>query len=110
MEDVTDRKIQRMAQFLTTEHFTLQGLRSGTISESNGRLGHYLSAVGSGVVALAFVADVSKLGPVFLAFSVVIFPILIFLGVMTEVRLLLLPTKFQLSTTKPKRSPNPARP
>lgn len=88
MEDLTDRKIQRMTQFLTTEHFTLQGLRSGTISESNGRLGHYLSAVGSGIVALAFVADVSELGPVFLAFSVVIFPVLIFLGVMTLIRLL----------------------
>lgn len=49
----------RLTQFLTTEHFTLQGLRSGTISEANGRLGHYLSAVGSGVVALAFAADVS---------------------------------------------------
>jgi len=81
-------KIQRMTQFLTTEHFTLQGLRSGTIAESNGRLGHYLSAVGSGLVALAFVADVSELGPIFLAFSIGIFPILIFLGVMTLVRLL----------------------
>jgi len=88
MEDLSEQKLQRMTQFLTTEHFTLQGLRSGTISESNGRLGHYLSAVGSGIVALAFVADVSELGPVFLAFSVVIFPVLIFLGVMTLVRLL----------------------
>ena len=88
MEGVTEQKLQYMTQFLTTEHFTLQGLRSGTISESNGRLGHYLSAVGSGIVALAFVADVSELGPVFLAFSVVIFPVLIFLGVMTLIRLL----------------------
>jgi len=88
MEDLTEEKLQHMTQFLTTEHFTLQGLRSGTISESNGRLGHYLSAVGSGIVALAFVADVSELGPVFLAFSVVIFPVLIFLGVMTLIRLL----------------------
>jgi len=88
MEDLTDEQIQRMGQFLTTEHFTLQGLRSGTIAESNGRLGHYLSAVGSSIVALAFAADVSELGRVFIAFSVVIFPILIFLGFMTLVRLL----------------------
>jgi hypothetical protein len=88
MEDLTDQKIQRMSRFLTTEHFTLQGLRNGTIAEANGRLGHYLSAVGSGIVALAFVADVSELGPVFLAFSGVIFPTLIFLGIMTLVRLL----------------------
>jgi len=88
MDDLTDEQIERMGQFLTTEHFTLQGLRSGTIAESNGRLGHYLSAVGSSIVALAFVADVSEVGPVFLAFSVAIFPILIFLGVMTLIRLL----------------------
>jgi hypothetical protein len=88
MQDLPDRTLQRMSQFLTTEHFTLQGARNGTISEANGRLGHYLSMVGSGIVALAFVADVSELGPVFLAFSVVIFPILIFLGIMTLVRLL----------------------
>jgi hypothetical protein len=88
MEDITDREIERMARFLTTEHFTLQGLRNGTISEANGRLGHYLSAVGSSVVALAFVANVSELGTAFFAFSVVIFPTLIFLGLMTLVRLL----------------------
>jgi len=88
MDDLTDRQIQRMTQTLTTEHFTLQGLRGGTIAESNGRLGHYLSAVGSGLVALAFVADVSELGPIFLAFSIGIFPVLIFLGIMTLVRLL----------------------
>ena len=87
MED-KDREVQLLAQFLTTEHFTLQGLRSGTISEANGRLGHYLSAVGSGIVALAFVADVSELGPVFLAFSAVILPVLIFLGIVTLIRLL----------------------
>lgn len=88
MDDLSDDQIQRMSQLLTTEHFTLQGARNGTISEANGRLGHYLSAVGSGVVALAFVADVSELGPVFLAFSAVIFPVLIFLGVATYVRLI----------------------
>jgi len=88
MEGLTDDDIRRMGQFLTTEHFTLQGLRNGTIAEANGRLGHYLSAVGSGIVALAFAADVSELGRVFLAFSVVIFPILIFLGIVTLVRLL----------------------
>jgi hypothetical protein len=88
MEETTDREIQRMAQFLTTEHFTLQGLRNGTISEANGRLTHYLSAVGSSIVALAFVADVSELGVAFFAFSLVIFPTLIFLGLMTLVRLL----------------------
>ena len=50
-------------------------------------MGHYLSAVGSSVVALAFVVDVSGLGPAFVAFSAVIFPALIFLGAMTLIRI-----------------------
>lgn len=88
MENLPDRTIERMSQILTTEHFTLQGARSGTIAEANGRLGHYFSAVGSGVVALAFVANVSELGTIFVVFSVVLFPVLIVLGVATLVRIL----------------------
>ena len=88
MDDLTDDALDRMSQFLTTEHFTLQGARNGAIAEANGRLGHYLAAVGSSVVALAFVADVSNVGTVFLAFSGVIFPILIFLGAATFIRTL----------------------
>jgi hypothetical protein len=87
MQDLSDDTIQRMSQLLTTEHFTLQGARNGTIAEANGRLGHYLSAVGSSVVALAFVVDVSGVGPAFIAFSAVLFPVLIFLGAMTLIRI-----------------------
>jgi hypothetical protein len=88
MEELPDEAVQRMSQFLTTEHFTLQGARNGTIAEANGRLGHYLSSVGSSVVALAFVANASQLEPLFLAFSAVIFPMLIVLGVATYIRVL----------------------
>ena len=88
MKELSDRTIERMSQFLTTEHFTLQGARNATITEANGRLAHYLSTVGSGIVALAFVADVSELGPVFFIFSLFVFPILIILGIVTLIRLL----------------------
>jgi hypothetical protein len=88
VEDLTQDTQARMSQFLTIEHFTLQGARNGAIAEANGRLGHYLAAVGSTVVALAFVADVSHMGAVFLAFSAVLLPVLIFLGFMTSVRTL----------------------
>lgn len=77
-----------MSQFITTEHFTLQVARSGTISEANGRLGHYISVFGSGVVALAFVSIVSCLGPVFLGFSAVVFPIMIILGIVNLIRII----------------------
>lgn len=86
MQDLSDQSVQRMSQFLTTEHFTLQGARNATISEANGRVGHYISIVGSGIVALSFVANVSSLGRVFFAFSLVIFPVLIVLGVVTLIR------------------------
>lgn len=86
MDDLSDQTVQRLSQILTTEHFTLQGARNATIAEANGRLGHYISTVGSGVVALAFVANVSGMGLIFVAFSCVIFPIMIVLGVVTLIR------------------------
>jgi hypothetical protein len=95
MENLSDQTVQRMTQFLTTEHFTLQGARNATISEANGRLGHYISTVGSGVGGLAFVANVSSLGPVFLAFSAVIFPIMIVLGVVTLIRTIQIGVDFE---------------
>lgn len=86
MQELSDQTIQRMSQFLTTEHFTLQGARSGTTPEANGRLGHYISVVGSGVVALAFVSIVSCLGSVFLGFSAAVFPIMIILGIVNLIQ------------------------
>lgn len=86
MDGLNDENVGKMSQILTTEHLTLQGARNGTISEANGRLGHYISTVGSGVVALAFVANVSGLGIPFLAFSAVVFQIMILLGAVTLVR------------------------
>ena len=94
MDDLSKEAVQRTSQILTTEHFTLQGARNATISEANGRLGHYLSTVGSAVVAMAFVANVSEMGLVFLAFSCVIFPIMIVLGVVTLIRTLQIAVDF----------------
>lgn len=86
MEEHNQQHSQRLDQYLTTEHFTLQGSRSATISEANGRLGHYLSIVGSAIVALAFVANVSSFGQEFFAFALVILPVIILLGFVTLIR------------------------
>lgn len=86
MEDQDRNSSQHLTQFLTTEHFTLQGARNATISEANGRLGHYLSIVGSAIVALAFVANVSSLGEAFFAFALIILPVIILLGFVTLIR------------------------
>ena len=79
--------IQRMAQFLSTEHFTLQGARSGTISEANGRSSGFLTAVSGSLVALGFIAQISGLGEIFTYFALILFPALLFLGISTYVRL-----------------------
>jgi hypothetical protein len=47
---------------LTTEHFTLQGARSQTMSESSSRAALYIGAVSSTLVALGFLGQLSLSG------------------------------------------------
>lgn len=77
---------QQAAQFLSTEHFTLQGARNGVISETNGRVNGFLTTISGSLVALAFVAQISDTGETFLYFSLVLFPVLFYLGLTTLVR------------------------
>ena len=74
--------------FVTTEHFTLQGARSSTISESTGRASMFLSAVSGGLVALGLLATATKVGAAFYAFGLIIFPTLTFVGLVTFERVL----------------------
>ena len=73
---------------LTTEHFVLQTTRSATIADANGRASIFLSSVSSGIVALAFIGQVSNLGEPFFIFSLVLFPSLFVLGLVTFLRVL----------------------
>jgi hypothetical protein len=77
---------QRILQFLTTEHFTLQTAKSAVVNESNGRATIYLSTLSSAIVALAFIGQVSKLGQTFLVFGLALFMPLFFLGLATFTR------------------------
>jgi hypothetical protein len=74
--------------FLTTEHFVLQGARSATIAESNGRANMFLAAVSGGLVALGLVATASSLGDAFYGFALVLLPTLAFVGLVTFERTL----------------------
>lgn len=76
-----------LLQALTTEHFTLQTARSATISDTHGRSSLYLSTVSSAVVALAFIAQVSRVGQPFFLFALAILPVLFLLGILTFLRL-----------------------
>jgi hypothetical protein len=72
---------------LTTEHFTLQGARSQTVSESASRATLYVMAVSSALVGLGFIGQVSEVGDVFDVFALTVLPTLYVLGVFTFVRL-----------------------
>src|SRR5919106_1155683 len=73
---------------LTTEHFTLQGARSQTMSETSARASVYMYSVSSALVALGFVSQVADgVGVVFTAFALTVLPVIYFLGCATYVRL-----------------------
>jgi hypothetical protein len=61
---------------LTTEHFTLQGARSQTVSESASRASLYVMAVSSALVGLGFIGQVSEVGDVFDIFALTVLPTL----------------------------------
>jgi hypothetical protein len=74
--------------FLTTEHFTLQGASSATISESTARATMFLGSVGGGLVALSLIATATGVGTTFYAFGLVVLPLLAFVGLVTFERTL----------------------
>jgi hypothetical protein len=72
---------------LTTEHFTLQGARAQTMSESSARASLYIVAVSSTLVALGFVTQLAEIGDVFNVFALTVLPTLYALGAVTFVRM-----------------------
>ena len=74
--------------FVTTEHFTLQGARSSTISESTTRASVFLGAVSGGLIALGLVATAARTGAAFYTFGLILLPTLAFVGLATFHRVL----------------------
>jgi len=73
---------------LTTEHFTLQGARSQTMSETSARASVYMYSLSSVLVALGFVSQVADgVGTVFNVFALTVLPTIYFLGCATYLRL-----------------------
>ena len=81
--EVLDQNPPMVVTFMTTEHFVLQTARSAGISETVGRAAIYLATVSSGLVALAFIGQLSRLGAAFYVFGLVLLPTLAFVGVAT---------------------------
>lgn len=82
-----DDRDQKLLTTLTTEHFTLQGARSQTVSEAGARASLYLFSVSSALIALGFVAQASEGGDLFRVFTLIVLPTLYALGIFTFVRL-----------------------
>jgi hypothetical protein len=78
----------QLVSIMTTEHYNLQTGRAMTISEANGRSSLFVGAVSSGLIALAFVGQLSHLGTIFFVFSLVVLPTLLFMGLITFERVL----------------------
>jgi hypothetical protein len=77
----------QVVSIMTTEHYNLQTGRAMTISDANGRASLFLGTVSTSLVALAFVGGISRvgagLGQAFYVFALVLFPALVFLGLVT---------------------------
>ena len=89
MDDAIRKQLEKnpepLMATMTTEHFTLAGARSQTITEANGRASIFLAAVSSSLVALGFLGPS---GTTFEVFALVLFPTLSFLGLVTFDRVL----------------------
>jgi hypothetical protein len=78
---------QQLLTALSTEHFTLQGARSQTMSESSARASVFVFSVSSALVALGFIGQLDDVGSVFNVFALTVLPTLYLLGVATFIRL-----------------------
>ena len=84
MADAPDR--QELLTALTTEHFTLQGARAQTASESASRASLFIFSVSSTLVALGFLGQSSRSDVTFVVFALTVLPTLYLLGIFTFIR------------------------
>jgi hypothetical protein len=74
-------------QILMTEHWSLLASRSLVYTEAMSRASMFIAALTGSVVALALVAQATDFGDGFVAFALVLLPVVFFLGFATVVRL-----------------------
>jgi hypothetical protein len=74
-------------QILTTEHWSLLAQRTMGYTESMSRAALFIAALTGSVVALALVAQATDFSDGFVAFALVLLPVVFFVGVVTIIRL-----------------------
>lgn len=72
---------------LTTEHWSLLASRSMGYTEAMSRAALFIAALSGAVVALALVAQATDFGDGFVAFALVLLPVVFFVGITTIIRL-----------------------
>jgi hypothetical protein len=77
-------------QILATEHWSLLATRSLTYNESLTRVNIFLAILSGAVIALALVAQVDRFGPMFITIAIPVLFIVLFTGIATISRLILL--------------------
>jgi len=96
----------QLVTIMTTEHYNLRMALSMSTTETNGRSSLFVGAVSSGLIALAFVGQVSHLGTAFFVFSLVVLAALLVLGLITFERVLESSnTQFMYARHQPHSSP-----
>jgi hypothetical protein len=83
----TPRFSEHAASLLGSELWSLLATRSMWWNDASSRTSVFLNVLSASVVALALVADATGFDESFNAFALVLFPIVLFLGVTTYVRL-----------------------
>jgi hypothetical protein len=74
-------------QILTTEHWSLLASRSMGYTEAMSRAAIFVAALSGAVVSLALVAQATDFGSGFVAFALVLLPVVYFVGLTTMLRL-----------------------
>jgi hypothetical protein len=77
-------------QILATEHWSLLATRSLTYTESFGRVNMFLAILSGAVIALALVAQADRFGPTFISVAIFMLSVVLFAGVATVARLMML--------------------
>ena len=86
-EAATGAASPQLLQILATEHWSLLTARNLGYNEAMSRASIFVAALSGAVVALALVAQATDFGSGFVAFALVLLPVVFFLGCATVARL-----------------------
>src|SRR5690348_6992202 len=76
-------ELLRATQMLTSEQAVLQSARAANVAEATGRTLLFVSITSAAIFGLGLIAQMARLGPLFIAFSLLLLPGLCLLGVET---------------------------